>query len=181
MRHELNPLEHFLLIFHGCNNLLFCYERQKNWEKKHGKPNIFTSLLFGAGGSVPLHIYGKDIIQSRWRIPHPGIMRGESFAAMARMAQKAKEKGAKFYIVHQPYRKGLYDSLDKVKGAIAYFDRKASQAIAPYPNAYLIKTQHLDMCDKYFADRTHLNDQGSAYITKYLAKQIDSLESKNNE
>ena len=137
--------------------------------------NKFESLLFDASGSVPLHIYGKDIIEHRWRLPHPGIMHSESFRAVARMAKKAKEHGWRFYLVHQPYRKPLYEKHKDVRNAIAYFDIKVQEAMKPY-GGVLIRTQPLGLGDAYFSDRTHLNDKGSPVVSEYVAHQIDKIE-----
>ena len=175
IRHELNPFVYLKLLFHACNNLAFCYERQTTWVPKHRQANQFESLLFDPSGSVPLHIYGKDIIGHRWRLPHPGIMHPESFRAVGRMAKKAKEHGIHFYVVHQPYRKPLYDTHKSVRDAMAYFDAKVTEAIKPY-GGKLIRIQPLHLGDAYFSDRTHLNDKGSPVVSRYVAKQIDAFE-----
>jgi hypothetical protein len=177
MRREMNPVEYLYTIFKACRNLPFCYRRQRDYAKEHLRPNTFESLLFDETGSVPLYIYGDDIISHRWRLPHPGIMSGESFAAMGRMAKKAKERGIEYYIVHQPYRKGLYQKHKSVRDAMAYFDTQAQKAIAPY-GGHLIKIQPLDLNDSYFSDRTHLNAEGSTLVSKYVAKEIDKIESQ---
>jgi hypothetical protein len=180
MRRELNPLQYLYVMFKACRNLPFCYERQRDYASKHLRTNTFESLIFDDSGSVPLHIYGKDIIGHRWRLPHPGIMANVSFQAMARMAEKAKKRGIKFYIVHQPYRKGLYDTHKKVREAMAYFDKRAKEAVAPY-GGVLIPIQPLNLGDAYFSDRTHLNDKGSPIVSAYVAKKIDEIESNPKE
>ena len=124
-----------------------------------------------------MHIYGKDIIGHRWRLPHPGIMNPESFRAVARMAKKAKERGWRFYLVHQPYRKPLYEKHADVRNAMAYFDEKAKEAMKPY-GGVLIPIQPLGLDDTYFSDRTHLNDKGSPLVSEYVAKRIDEIESE---
>jgi len=178
MRHELGPIKYFKLLFKACSNLPFCFERQRKWVPDHMRTNTFESLVFDASGSVPLHIYGKDIIEHRWRLPHPGIMHGESFQAVGRMAKKAKAKGVRFYVVHQPYRQPLYEKHKSVRDAMAYFDTKVTAAMKPY-DGILIRIQPLHLGDAYFADRTHLNDKGSPVVSKYVAKQIDKLENKD--
>ena len=177
MRHELNPVALFLLYFKACNNLDFCYERQKTWHIENDKPNKFTYLGFDHTGSIPLHIYGKDIIGHRWRLPQPGIMSPRSFAAVERMAKMARDKGIHYYIVHQPYRKGLYVKYKKVRDAMKYFDVKIEKVLKKY-NGILLKIQPLHLEDKYFADRTHLNDTGSPLVSKKVAAMIDRIEGK---
>ncbi len=178
MRHELNPFAYLKLVFHACSNLAFCYEREKKWIPDHMRTNTFESLIFDSSGSVPLHIYGKDIIHHRWHLPHPGIMHGESFRSVGRMAKKAKEHNVKFYVVHQPYRQPLYDKHKSVRDAMAYFDSKVTEMIKPY-GGRLIRIQPLHLGDKYFSDRTHLNDKGSPIVSQYVAREIDKLEDKD--
>ena len=144
------------------------------------RTNTFESLIFDSSGSVPLNIYGKDIISHRWKLPHPGIMHPESFRAVARMAKKAKEHHIKYYMVHQPYRQPLYAKHQSVRDAMKYFDKKIKEAVTPY-GGILIRTQPLHLSDTYFSDRTHLNDKGSPIVSKYVAKKIDEIESKTKE
>jgi len=175
IRHELDPFAYAKLLFKACSNLPFCYERQQRWVPDHMRTNTFESLIFDPSGSVPLHIYGKDIIGHRWRLPHPGIMHQESFRAVGRMAQKAQERGLHFYLVHQPYRKPLYEKHKNVRDAMAYFDTMIQEAMKPY-NGVLIRIQPLELGDTYFSDRTHLNDKGSPIVSQYVAQKIDSIE-----
>ena len=172
IRHELSWIGFFKLMFHACNNLVFCYERGEKWEEEHMQRDQFTSLIFDTTGSVPLEIYRGKEVGGRWYLPHPGIMAPQSFAAMARIAQKAQHKGIDFYVVHQPYRQELYDKHKNVRGAMAYFDTQVLKAITPY-GGKLITLQHLHLENKYCADRTHLNRKGSTIVSKYVAKKID--------
>jgi hypothetical protein len=180
MRHELDPISYASLFFHACSNLFFCYERQKKWHSKHMRNNVFESLVFDSSGSVPLHIYGKDIIGHRWRLPHPGIMHVQSFQAIERMAKWAKEVGFHFYVVHQPYRLQLYQEHQSVREAMHYFDIHVKEAISKY-GGDLITVQPLGLDNRYFADRTHLNDKGSTVVSKYVAHLIDKLETKEKQ
>lgn len=176
IRDELSIFSYLKLMFKSCNNLLFCYERAKKWEREHQDPHKFTSLIFDDSASVQLKIYRGKAVGSRWYAPHPGIMHGESFAAVARVAKKFKKTRVKFYLAHQPYRVELYKKYEKVRGAINYFDNKV--AIALGDNGKLIKLQNTPLVDSDFADRTHLNDKGSSIITKEIAKFIDNKESR---
>ncbi len=180
MRHELNPIQHWLIMFHSCRNLFFCINRQQEWKLKHMQTNKFEYLGFDSTGSVPLHIYGKDIIGHRWMLPQPGIMSPRSFQSISRMAQNAHKKGILFYVVHQPYREPLYQKHENVRGAMAYFDKKATEAIASY-DGIVLKMQPLHLGDSYFSDRTHLNDKGSKIVTEELAKIIDTIERKEEK
>lgn len=175
MNHTLSWWGLLNMYFKACNNLLFCYERSKKWENKHMQPDKFTSLLFDHTCSVPLKIYKQKGVGGRWYIPHPPIMHGESFRALNRIAKEAQKRGIHFYVVHQPYRPELYKKYKSVRGGVAYFDQKVTKAIKEY-NGTLIKLQNLPLNNSQFADRTHLNDRGSAIATKAIAKAIDNTE-----
>ena len=175
MNHTLSWWGLLKMYFRACNNLLFCYERSQKWQNKHQQPDKFTSLLFDRTCSVPLKIYKQKGVGGRWYLPHPPIMHGESFRAIGRMAKFAKEHGMHFYIAHQPYRPELYKKHKSVRDGIAYFDQKVTKAISEY-NGTLIKLQNLPLDNSDYADRTHLNDRGSAKSTKAIAKIIDATE-----
>jgi hypothetical protein len=175
MRGELNIINEWLIFFRACRNIAFCIERQRVWEDKHMQNNHFEYLGFDKTGSVPLHIYGDDIIGHRWKNPHPGVMHGESFQAVARMADRANQKNIKFYLAHQPYRKGIYESNEHVRGAMGYFDKKVREVFSKI-DGKLIVLQNANLGDEYFSDRTHLNDKGSVLISEVVAKFIDTNE-----
>ena len=55
--------------FDALKNIFFSIRREWNWNTKYMQSNQFTYLGFDKTGSVPLHIYGKDIIKSKmWKI-----------------------------------------------------------------------------------------------------------------
>lgn len=175
MRDELNPLSYQALILRSCNNISFCYKREKEWISKHMQNNKFEYLGFDSTGSVPLSIYGDDIIEHRWRLPQPGIMNGKSFEAVYRMAKTATKKDIKFYLAHQPYRQKLYDKHKTVKDAMLYFDKRI-KAIFDEVGGDLIILQDLHLSDEYFSDRTHLNAKGSKMTANAIAEYIDKTE-----
>ena len=180
IRHELSLFSYLKLLFKACNNLPFCYERAKKWEREHQDPHKFTSLIFDDSASVQLKIYKQKGVGGRWYLPHPGIMHEDSFGAVYRIAKKLQKRGVKFYLAHQPYRPELYKKHKSVRDAVAYFDKRVEDIFKHYPNSYLIKLQSVPLTNEDFADRTHLNDKGSSIITKEIAKFIDKKESKWN-
>ena len=175
IRKELNPIEYQALLFRSCQDLEFCIKREKEWKEKHGMNNKFTYLGFDSTGSVPLHIYGKDIIGHRWRNPHPGIMNPKSFEAVDRMSERAQKKGIQFYFVQQPYRQPLAKR-EKVKNALNYFAKSINDIVTKHGGKFLSLHEKLHLSDKYFSDRSHLNDQGSIIGAEAIGKFIDENE-----
>lgn len=176
IRDELNFIEHFLLVFRACNNLSFCINRQREWEDKHMQKNKFTYLGFDRTGSVPLHIYGDDIIGHRWRGPQPNIQNPKSFEAVDRMSKRAQEKGIKYYLVQQPYRGPLAKKYKGVRDALKHFAKTNSAILEKNGGYFLSLHELLHLDDKYFADRTHLNDQGSIITAEAIGGFIDEKE-----
>ena len=176
MAHRLNPLAFFKVVFDASKNIPFLIHRQQEWGPKHTHSNSFHYLGFDSTGSVPLHIYGKDIIMYRWKNPHPNIEHPKSFEALYRMAKMAQEEGLYFYFAHQPYREPLVKKYKDVKNALVWVDKRAAHIFEPFSRAKLIKLQSLHLDDSYFADRSHLNDKGSILTAKAIAKFIDENE-----
>lgn len=172
---KLYPLEYQRIILDACKDLSFCINRQRIWEKEHMHNNNFGYLNFDHTGSAMLEIYGEDIIQHRWKLPQPGIMHGNSFKALSRMSKKAKKNGIKFYLVQQPYREGLAKR-PKVKGALSYFAKKCKEALHEDDGYFLSLHEQLNLSDKYFSDRSHLNAKGSVLTAKALGRFIDETE-----
>jgi len=175
IRHELSPLALLKVYFKGCNNLIFCYERASQWEKKHMQKNKFTYLGFDHTGSVPLEIYTEKGVGGRWWLPHPGIMHEESFAAVGRMAEKALQNNIKFYMIHSPYREPLVKKHKGVRDALSYFEARLQPIIEQY-SATLVRLQKLHLDDRYFADRSHLNLKGSRRISIKIGMMVDENE-----
>jgi len=175
MRNELNFFEEEKTRLKACNNIFFCINRAMQWKDKHMKNNEFEYLGFDESGSVPLRIYGKDIVGHRWRLPQPGIMSPKSFEAVFRMAKQAASKNIHFYIAHQPYRQPLFDKYKKVRDAMAYFDAKIKDIFKDV-DGNIITLQDLALSDEYFSDRTHLNDKGSIIVAQTIGKFIDKME-----
>ncbi len=177
MRHELNIFEYAKLMFGACKDLYFCYNREREWSEKHGQNNKFPYLGFDHTGSVPLHIYGDDIIQRRWSIPHGSTQNPGAFKAVERMTKRITDKGIKFYFVQQPYRQPLVDGYEHIQVLMKSFPKRISKIMRENGGYFLSLHEKLHLKDKYFADRSHLNDQGSAIGAEAIGKFIDETES----
>jgi len=177
MRGEHNIFEFQWLAFKACQDLLFCVKRQNTWVEEHNQSNKFTYLGFDTTGSVPLSIYGDDIIGHRWRNPQPGIMHPNSFMALERMSIVAKDEGLDFYFIHQPYREGLA-KLEKVQNILTLFIQKAKKAIEKNNGIFIGLHEKLGLKDSCFADRTHLNGKASIITAKVIGKIIDESRTK---
>jgi poly-D-alanine transfer protein DltD len=152
-----------------CQNVPFCIKRQWNYLHKHSQKNQFGYLGFDRTGSVPLHIYGDDIIRSRWERPHWTKQSPENYQALVRIAKQCQNEGIAFYFVIQPYRKALIDHYPKIRTTLLQFDHNTTRIVTAEGGKVLRLYQTLPLDDSHFADRSHLNDKGSRASTEAIA------------
>jgi len=176
MTNDLNPIVYSNLLLNACKDVSFCLKRQEEWEINYGMNNKFAYLKFDHTGSAPLHIYGKDIIQKRWKEPHAPVQIPEAFQALTRMARKASENNINFYFIQQPYRQPLIDAYPGVKLVMKKFAKNVNLLISKEGGKFFNLHEKLHLNDDYFADRSHLNDKGSKIGSKEIAKFIDKSE-----
>ncbi len=178
IRNELSQTENASSILSSCKNVAFCIKRELEWTRKHGQNNKFSYLGFDHTGSVPLHIYGKDIVLSRWKNPHPAVQNPKAYETVASIAQNAYKNGIKFYFIQQPYRKPLVEKYSHVRGVMESFAKNIGDIVRKNHGKFLNLHKMLDLNDDYFADRSHLNDKGSIIGSEAIAKFIDESEIK---
>jgi hypothetical protein len=179
LNNSFTPWEHIAFLFRMCQNLFFCVQRQWNYLHKHSANNQFGYLGFDKSGSVPLHIYGDDIIRSRWKQPHWTKQSPENYQALARNAQELHHEKIRFYFVIQPYRRALLERYPQIRATLSTFAQKTSQIIGEYNGTLLDFNRALPLDDRYFADRSHLNDKGSKITSEKIAEHIDRTEKQN--
>lgn len=173
---ELNPIEYTSSILNACKDVSFCINRQKVWKNEYGQNNKFGYLGFDDTGSAPLNIYGADIIKKRWTKLDGDIQNPEAHAALFRMSKKAYEEDIKFYFVQQPYRQEMIKKYKHLQGIMKSFPQRVMKVMKEHKGYFLNLHETLNLGNEYFADRSHLNDKGSAATAKAIAKFIDTVE-----
>jgi hypothetical protein len=177
IRHELNPIEEWLVLFRACNNIFFCIERQKTWKKIHQDKNSFHYISYDSTGSVPMELDGKKMYPGRWSGAQPGnIMPEISYGAVYAMAKKAKDKGINFYFIQQGYRKEIVERDSRVKNALKHFATRIRKIMKDTNGNFLSLYETLPLDDTHFADRNHFNAKGSRVSAEEIAKFIDQCE-----
>ncbi|MEA1879454.1 MAG: hypothetical protein U9N11_02250 [Campylobacterota bacterium] len=177
MASKLNPIAHSTLLLDACKDIAFCKKREKEWKnpKYHTHKN-FHFLNFDHTGSAPIVIRGKDRIQRRWESPHAPVQIAEAFEALRRIAKKAKSDGIQFYFIQQPYRQPLIDKNKGVKHVMQKFATGVKELVNNEGGYFLSLHYLLKLDDTHFADRSHLNANGSQKGSKEIAKFIDKHE-----
>lgn len=176
MTKTLNPLEYASFVANACKDISFCKKREEEWKKEYMSNKKFSYLDFDHTGSAPLHIYGEDIIKSRWERSDGAVQHPAGLNALARMAKKASEDNIKFYFVQQPYRQAMIDKHLNVAKIMKTFPKTVAKILSPYDGKFLNLHEKLHLSDAYFADRSHLNDKGSKISAEEIGKFIDQSE-----
>jgi len=174
--HKFTPIVEAKFLADAAKNIAFLENRKKEWKVKHEQKNKFTYLGFDHTGSVPLHIYGKDIIQKRWNNPHGSLYVAKAFEALDRISKNAYNKGIKFYMVHQPYRQELIKKHKHIPAELKMFLHRIIKIVTKNHGKVLSLYKELPLSDVYFADRSHLNDKGSILSAEAIGKFIDKQE-----
>ncbi len=162
--------------FYTYKHFMEFIKNTRRWEETYMSSGKFAYLGFDHTGSVPLHIYGDDIIQYRWETPHSISPLKENYLALERMVKKTKKQGINFYFVIQPYRLPLVKKSEHIHKTLESFDQVTKKIIIPNGGKVLNLHKYLHLNDDYFADRTHLNDKGSAITAEAIGKFIDKNE-----
>lgn len=157
-------------------NIYSCIKRQWEWNDKHMSKNKFGYLGFDHTGSVPNHIYGKDIIKSRWEIPHSSKQDSKSYLTLNRIGKKMKNNGIKFYFIMQPYRIPLVKQFAHVRTTMQYFENNAKKIVLKNDGKFLNLHNKLGLSDRYFSDRSHLNNKGAEITANAIGVFIDKEE-----
>ena len=174
--HKLTPIVEAKFLLDASKNVAFLENRKKEWESKHGQNNQFTYLGFDYTGSVPLHIYGKDIIKKRWENPHGSLYVAKAFEALDRISKDTYKKGIKFYMVQQPYRQEPIKKHKHILAELKMFLHRITKIVTKNQGKVLSLYEELPLEDAYFADRSHLNDKGSILSAEAIGKFIDEKE-----
>jgi len=174
--HQMSPVIEAKFLSDASKNIPFLINRKKEWQEKHGQKNKFTYLGFDHTGSVPLHIYGKDIIKARWKTPHGSAHPPRAMQALDALAKKLQNKHIRFYFVQQPYRQPLIKKYKHIPLELNWFLDKVTKIVSSHGGNVLSLYKELPLSDEYFADRSHLNDKGSVLGAKAIGRFIDKIE-----
>jgi len=176
---RLSTLDILRFYFKSCQDIFFCIKRQWNWDREHQQSNHFTYLGFDKSGSVPLEIYGKDIIQSRWKNPHSNRQSIYAFAGLDEITKDLKKKDISFIFVMQPYRASLVKKYKYLRPTMQKFRQKVKMILNKNREGVFLDLDNiLNLEDRYFADRSHLNSKGSYISTKAIAEFLDKESNK---
>lgn len=162
--------------FYAYKNIIEFTKNHLNWEKKYKGDMFNFGLAFDRTGSIPLHIYGKDINQKKFSEPHPLKQTPENFNSLDRMSKELKNKKIKFYFIVDPYRQPLLDTHKDLRETMQTFIVKTKKILQDNDGYFLNLHPILKLSDKYFVDRFHLNEHGSLLAAKAISEFIDSNE-----
>jgi hypothetical protein len=158
---------------YGYKHLFEFVKHHWKWKKTYMPHNTNHCIDFDRTGSVVLRIYGKDINHKRFFQPHGTHQSEENYLSLERIAKKLKNDGIQFYLIAQPYRKPLLQKNANLLKAMKDFWNKTENIVVKNGGKFLNLHNKLLLGDQYFADRSHLNDEGSVLTSKAIGEFID--------
>jgi len=167
-------LDEITILSHAFSNVFSCIMREFNWDSKYQSSNKFSYLGFDRTGSVSLHIYGDDIIKFRWETPHGAEQDLSNDIILERMISRVEEAGIDFYFILQPNRLELVKKFKHVKDSLINFEKRVKKIVEKDDAYFLNLHELLQLPDRYFSDRTHLNGEGSIVTSRAIANFIDN-------
>ena len=147
------------------------------WKKEYAPNNTNHGLTFDRTGSVPLNMYGEDINHKMFATPPRDTkLYKENFLALERMIKGLQSQNIQFYFVAEPYRQYMIDQYDDIHIAREKFVRKTKEIAISNGGKFIDLHNILHLSDNYFADREHLNSNGSVLTAKEVGAFIDASE-----
>lgn len=179
--HKFTPIVEAKFLADAAKNIAFLEKREKNWQRDYAQNNKFTYLGFDHTGSVPLHIFEKDTYNNpfnakRWNNPHGSLYVAKAFEALDRISKDTDKKGIKFYMVQQPYRQALIKKYKHIPAELKMFLHRITKIVTKNHGKVLSLYKTLPLDDRYFADRSHLNEKGSRLSAEAIGRFIDKEE-----
>ena len=163
--------------FYTFKHIIEFSKNHWKWEKEYAPNNTNHGLSFDRTGSVPLNMYGEDINHKMFASP-PLTTRlsKEDFLALNRIIKGLQSKNIHFYFVAEPYRQYMIDTHEDIRISREKFIQKTEKITISNGGKFIDLHKRLHLGDEYFADREHLNSDGSILTAKEVAMLIDASE-----
>jgi len=163
--------------FYTFKHLIEFAKNHWKWKKKYANNNTNHGLLFDHTGSVPLDMFGENINHKMFVTPPVDTrLFKEDDHALEKMIEDLQTKNIKFYFVAEPYRQFMLDKYDDVRNARKNYIQKTEEITTKYSGKFIDLHKKLHLGDEYFADREHLNSNGSVLTAKEVGAFIDTSE-----
>lgn len=147
------------------------------WEKKYAPNNTNHGLSFDRTGSVPLNMYGENINHKMFATPPADTrLSEENPIALEKIIKMLRSKNIRFYFVAEPYRQYMIDKYDDIRIARENFIQKTKIITISNGENFIDLHEKLHLGDEYFADREHLNSNGSILTAKAVGVFVDASE-----
>jgi hypothetical protein len=174
-----DPIDTLFIILRTSKNLVTIIDRLLRWEF-FTNPNTYDYLVYDRTGGSQLDMGEHNAHPTRWgNIDAHSIapVNEETLTCLKELVDLSQTHNFDFFFVVQPFREAVIASSPELKKIMAAFDGKTKK-ILRNSNTYHINAHDLlNLDDSNFADKSHLNIQGSNATTKKLVEIIDQISS----
>lgn len=154
------------------------FEKYLNYKSIYLNENKYTNLNFDSTGSVIFDFPEKYIDKKRWGETQKGdySLSDECYNALVELIAIAKLHKIKLIVVTTPFRRSVLNSNSNLFNIYNAYTSKLEKLSKKHPFIYLNTHETLNLTDKDFVDKSHLNRGGSIlFSTKILESIINEL------
>lgn len=143
------------------------------WKKYYADETQYRNLAFNENGDVGLNIKGKNINTSRYNeFPFPAYLPDNKYTPLIDMSNYLKQKNIPLIIARTPYRLPLLTANESLNDVFLSFSAKVAALAENEGFTYIDVHNELKLTDAYFADKSHLNNDGAILISKFIASKL---------
>jgi len=157
-------------------DLQYYVQRSFSIVQDRSSRNEYLSLMFDRWGSIPLKISFPNINWRRWNLKvELEKVDPTQYDEMARVADLVRNGGMNLICIQSPMRRGSVPV-----DATAAMDEhwRHIERILGSRGFHLRNHSAIGLSDEYFADYSHLNDQGAPIFSEIVGRELDSQWSK---
>lgn len=178
-----DPADTFYLIMRASKNLITIIDRFFRWDF-FTNPKTYDYLVYDRTGGSQLDVSEHNAHPHRWgSVDTHSIapFNEKTLTCLKELVSLSQTHGFDLLFVVQPFRKAVIESSPELNKIMIAFDERTKK-ILHNNNTYHINAHDLlNLDDTNFADKSHLNIQGSNATTKKLVEIIDHINSTKRE
>jgi hypothetical protein len=137
-------------------------------------PNKYTYLNFDRTGSVNFTFNPEFIEQSRWgsKYKKKYNLSSQCFEDLIELNQISKNHDIKLIVITTPMRETILHGNRDLLNIFNEYTNKLKYLSNRYGFTYINTHKILNLSDKYFVDKTHLNTDGATLVSREIIKQL---------
>jgi hypothetical protein len=172
-----HPFDTFLIILRASKNLISIINRYLSWEQ-FADPKTYDYLVYDRTGGSQLEMGEHNADPRRWKeieMQTIAPFNEATLTCLKELADLSQKHDIELLFVVQPFRKILIASSPELKKIMTAFNKRTKEILHHSNTYHLNAHQLLNLDDSNFADKSHLNIQGSNATTEAVVEIINHI------